>query len=79
MTDEHDAPCPIKYPPGTTERLTRRMSRGAAVLPDFSRIEWIPGCSRELRCGGGCVLATGHLGPCECGGDEPGCPGSCPA
>lgn len=35
-------------------------------------------CGAELRCGGPCLLPTGHAGPCECGGDEPGRPGTCP-
>lgn len=40
---------------------------------------WRRTCGKGQVCGGRCILAAGHLVPCECPGDEPGCPGSCPA
>lgn len=42
-------------------------------------IEWVQECGKELPCGGPCVLPPGHLVPCECGGDQDGKPGTCPA
>lgn len=38
-------------------------------------------CGQRLDCGGTCLLAVTHRGnvPCECIGDQPGDPGSCPA
>lgn len=36
-------------------------------------------CAGRLECGGRCDMVAGHLYDCECCGDEPGCPGSCPA
>lgn len=36
-------------------------------------------CRETLECGGHCVLRRGHDGPCECAGDDPGEPGTCPA
>lgn len=35
-------------------------------------------CPGVLECGGNCALVLGHVGDCECAGDEPGEPGSCP-
>lgn len=39
----------------------------------------LPPCEVPLECGGPCCLAYGHVVDHECGGDVPGCPGSCPA
>lgn len=36
-------------------------------------------CRKLLECGAGCCLTPGHVVPCECAGDEPGEPGSCPS
>ena len=36
-------------------------------------------CNTTTDCGGSCVLAANHVGRCECVGDDPGQPGSCPA
>lgn len=36
-------------------------------------------CNTTLDCGGSCILAANHSGPCECAGDQPGEPGTCPA
>lgn len=41
-------------------------------------IVWTSSCDNELACGGRCVLMHHHFGACECGGDDPGEPGSCP-
>ena len=45
----------------------------------FERIDWLPRCGAPLLCGGSCVLALGHVCPCECVGDDPGDPDTCPA
>lgn len=42
-------------------------------------IVWSVQCGKRVECGGRCVLAPGHVGECECGGDDIGVPGSCPA
>jgi hypothetical protein len=39
----------------------------------------LPRCEATIECGGWCVLAAGHVVPCECAADEPGEPGTCPA
>jgi len=36
-------------------------------------------CGKKLDCGGSCCLPPQHAGLCECVGDTPGDPGSCPA
>lgn len=36
-------------------------------------------CGKALDCGGECCLDKGHAGACECIGDDPGRPGTCPA
>ena len=36
-------------------------------------------CSKQLECGGACRLELYHASGCECVGDEPGKPGTCPA
>jgi hypothetical protein len=36
-------------------------------------------CGAVLECGGHCCLDKGHTIACECIGDEPGKPGTCPA
>jgi hypothetical protein len=36
-------------------------------------------CGARVECGGTCCLRVRHAGHCECGADEPGRPGSCPA
>lgn len=51
-----------------------QFSDGSAIE---ALIDWKKSCSLRLDCGGSCVLAAGHLCPCECGGDEPGQPGTC--
>lgn len=48
-----------------------RKEVGAPVCPNA--------CAKDLECGGWCCLAPNHGGGCECGGDTPGEPGSCPA
>jgi hypothetical protein len=51
------------------------------LLPESVRSE-IPEpdrCGKKLECGSNCCLRAEHLGECECVGDEPGSPGSCPA
>lgn len=48
-----------------------RKEVGASVCPNA--------CAKDLECGGWCCLNHGHRGGCECGGDTPGQPGSCPA
>jgi hypothetical protein len=45
----------------------------------FSKVEWKPACQKRLVCGGKCVLRAEHSVPCECGGDDPGYPKTCPA
>ena len=42
-------------------------------------LRWRRPCGKPQDCGGPCILAEGHVGGCECAGDDPGCPGSCPA
>ena len=42
-------------------------------------IRWVPSCRCNLECGSSCILAKGHDGGCECAGDDPGEPGTCPA
>lgn len=42
-------------------------------------IEWPDLCGKTLACGGACVLPAIHQVPCECCGDDPGEPGTCPA
>lgn len=56
----------------------------AEVLADERRgwhsdVSWPVLCGAELDCGGSCVLPAGHLVPCECAGDMPGRPDTCPA
>jgi hypothetical protein len=36
-------------------------------------------CGKRLDCGGLCCLVAKHEGLCECCGDDPGEPDSCPA
>ncbi len=36
-------------------------------------------CTKRLECGGSCCRDRDHAGECECIGDDPGKPGSCPA
>lgn len=68
---------------------------GRLYSPYDTRGQWVPrswyrengGCGKSLEdgdadapeCGGVCVLLMSHGGHCECRGDAPGEPGSCPA
>ncbi len=45
----------------------------------YQRVVYLTRCEQALECGGRCVLADGHVVPCECAGDDYGCPGTCPA
>jgi hypothetical protein len=44
-----------------------------------AKVRWSAVCGERLDCGSVCVLAWWHVGPCECGGDRPGQPGTCGA
>jgi hypothetical protein len=48
-------------------------------MPDLCEVTLTVKCGKP--CGTCCVccLAPGHVVPCECCGDEPGHPGTCPA
>jgi hypothetical protein len=66
------------------DRQTRRAIKIRTVKPRmfegaYSALGWHVKCTAALACGGVCCLAPGHVGGCECGGDTPGEPGSCPA
>lgn len=56
---------------GLTPGCTRYCSHGRHQCPIACRL--------GRNCGGTCALPKGHSTPCECGGDEYGVPGSCPA
>jgi hypothetical protein len=61
------------------EEFFRRALR--TLLPPVARaaVPEAEQCGKPLECGSTCCLRSAHLGECECGGDEPGKPGSCPA
>lgn len=46
-------------------------------IPDLEVGE--DGVSATLSFGGACCLLANHVSPCECAGDMPGLPWSCPA
>ncbi len=45
----------------------------------YIKIDWLRRCGKSLECGSRCCLAFRHIVPCECVGDDPGYPGTCPA
>ncbi len=76
------APKPAPPPPSPVVRKrpthTITETYGSQTL---AFVDWAPHYRHQsgpLDCGGYCCLAPNHIGPCECCGDEPGCPGSCP-
>ncbi len=70
-------PCPVISVRPTHTITEKPWDDGSSIV---AHVEWHPVHGGEqLECGGYCCLAPNHVGPCECGGDEPGCPGSCPA
>lgn len=66
-----------------TPRAQPKISYAEAEDAEGERLSvclvWLPACHKTQDCGGSCVLAANHETPCECAGDEPGCPGTCPA
>jgi len=67
----------IDPPHRTTIQIVDRamFKDGSSTL---ARVEWTPKCDKALdACGGRCCLPRWHVVPCECGGDEPGEPGTC--
>lgn len=44
-----------------------------------SRVLPSPACGKTLPCGGACIEAPAHAGPCLCAGDVDGKAGTCPA
>jgi len=80
--------CDCDRPSLGDDRYTHRDScprspRKAATAGEegalLCKVKWVPRCLKPLACGGKCVLRDGHEVPCECAGDNPGEPGTCPA
>lgn len=42
-------------------------------------VDCVNACTKRIDCGGSCCRDRGHEGECECIGDDPGRPGTCPA
>jgi len=50
------------------------------VMGQYGRLTNCPNaCNKVVDCGGSCCRSPGHPGECECIGDTPGEPGTCPA
>lgn len=70
--------------PARERHWTNLMAYGLSIPAHHSivagrLIKRLGTCPGVLECGGGCCLTFGHVVPCECPGDEPGEPGTCPA
>jgi hypothetical protein len=78
----------IQHHIGPTLVLTSGETADIQAILARPPIAWRPepalgvSCGLQCECGGPCALVSGHPGTithCECGGDDPGQPGTCPA
>jgi hypothetical protein len=63
---------------GVWERL-HTTDDGKQLWPSSEELALAGLCSKKCERGGSCCLWAGHAGGCECIGDDPGQPGTCPA